>query len=120
MSIRIREIQQEMQQEAKIDKAINNIVKRLLKQNQNRKYRIVSTRKEASALLIFIRSQLSSYSFVLNEENNETLDRYEHDDRITIIFLKNKNPHDSKNATRGDINKNASAKKFVTSKTKYI
>ena len=122
MSIRIRELKQEMQREAEIDKKINGFVKRFLKQSQNRKYRIVSTRKEATAILIFIRSDLTRYNFVLNEEDNESLNRYESDDRITMIFLKNKNPHDSKNTTLGDIKKNAPLKKFYTTddNIKYI
>ena len=107
----LQAIQQEMQQEARIDKAINSIVKRFLKQKQNNKYRIVSTREECTAMLIFIRSNLSAYSFILNDDK---IDSYVSNDRITIIYLKNKNPHDSKKATIGDIKNVASVKKFYS------
>ena len=40
-----RQIQEEIDREAKIDKTINGIIKRLLKCNQNNKYRIVSSKK---------------------------------------------------------------------------
>ena len=99
----LQTIQQEMQQEAKIDKTINGIVNRLLKWNENKRYRIVSSRKQSDAILVFNRYNLSTYSFVLNEENNEALNEYEHDSRITMVFLKNTNPHDTKRATLGDI-----------------
>ena len=99
----LQTIQQEMQQEAKIDKTINGIVNRLLKYNENKKYRIVSSKKQSDAILVFNRYNLSTYSFVLNEENNEDIIRYERDNRITMVFLKNKNPHDAKRATYGDI-----------------
>ena len=99
----LQTIQQEMQQEAKIDKTINGIVKRLLKCNQNNRYRIVSSKKQSDAILIFNRYNLSTYSFVLNEKNNEALNEYERDSRITMVYLKNKNTHDAKRATYGDI-----------------
>ena len=121
MSIRIREIQQEMQQEAKIDKAIDAKVNKWLK--TNKAYRKADSRKDATALLIFIRANLSRYNFVFNEKNNETLDLYEHDEKLTVIFLKNKNPHDNNKTTLGQINRNTtSSKKFYTTndKIKYI
>ena len=99
----LQTIQQEMEQEAKIDKTIDGMVKRFIK--QNRKYRIVQTRQQANAILVFIRTNLSNYSFVLNEENNEDIIRYERDNRITMVFLKNKNPHDNIRSTYGDIKK---------------
>ena len=115
----LQTLQREIQQEAKIDKAIDGIVNKWLKVNRN--YRKVNSRKNATALLIFIRSDLSRYSFGFNEENNETLDRYEQDDRLTVIFLRNRNPHDCNKTTIGHINRNTSAsKKFYTNNIKYI
>ena len=86
MSIRIREIQQEMQQEDKIDKYIDSKVNKWLKTHRN--YRKVNSRKDATAMLIFILANLSRYTFVFNEKNNETLDRYEHDEKLTLNILK--------------------------------
>ena len=99
----LQTIQQEMQQEAKIDKTINGIVNRLLKYNENKKYRIVSSKKQSDAILVFNRYNLSTYSFILNEKNNEAVNEYERDRRITMVFFKNKNTHDTKRATYGDI-----------------
>ena len=113
MSLQLQ-IEQEIQREAKIDKRIDSIVKRILKYSENRKYRIVTRRKDADAVIVFIRSDLSKYNIVLNEENNEHLNNHEHDARITMIFLKNKKPHDSKKATLGDIINVQPAKKFYS------
>ena len=109
-----QQIQQEMEQEARIDKAIDSFVKRFLKQNQNKKNRIVQTRRESDAIFIFIRKQLSTYNLVLNDPNDENLSRYESDNQITMIFLKNKNPRDTKQNTIGDIIKSPPARKFVS------
>ena len=112
--VTLQAIQEEMQQEARIDKAIDGIIKRLLKRNENKKYRIVSTRKEATSILIFDRFDLSNYSFVLNDENNEELRRLISDSRVTVVYLKNKNPRDSKSSTIGDIKSVAPPKKFYS------
>ena len=99
-----RQIEEEIQREAKIDKTIENIKKRFLRQPTNRKYRIVSTRKEADAALLFNRLDLSKYNIVLNAE---VLEICENKPNVTTIFLKNKNPHDAKASTYGDIRKTA-------------
>ena len=109
----LQAIQQEMQQEAKIDKTINGIVKRLLKSNQNKKYRIVSSKKQSDAILVFNRYNLSTYSLVLNEENNESLNELERDRDITMVYLKNKNTHDAKRAIYGDIKNILPAKQNI-------
>ena len=102
MSSLQQQTQEEIQREAKIDKTIENIKKRFLKQQANRKYRIVSTRKEADAALLFNRLDLSKYNIVLNDE---VLEMCENEPNITTIFLKNKKPHDAKASTYGDIRK---------------
>ena len=98
-----QQIQEEIQREAKIDKRIENIKKKFLKQQANRKYRVVSTRKEANAILLFDRTNLTKFDVVLNNESNEFLRWDESNPRYTRIYLKNKNPHDAKISTYGDI-----------------
>ena len=108
----IQSIQQEIEQEAKIYKRVDRIVKRFLKQPINRKYRLVSSRDEAHVILIFNRSNLSSYSLILNEKGNQTIALCENTPFITMKFLKNTNPHDFRTSTIGDINNIAPPKKF--------
>ena len=98
-----RQIQEEIDAEAKIDKTINATINRFLKYKENKRYRIVSSKKQSDSILVFNRHNLSTYSLVLNEENNEALNKYERDSRITMVYLKNKNTHDAKRATYGDI-----------------
>ena len=105
--------EEEMERETKIDKAIDNEVKRFLKRNENKKYRMASTKKEADAMLIFPRHNLSGYSFALKgKKNNDEIDNWARDNLITIIYLKNKNPHDSRSATIGETNKLRPPKKL--------
>ena len=107
----LQTILQEMQREEKIDKSINAIMNRFLKTRTNRKYRVVSSREQAHAILIFKRNNLSTYSFILNEENNENIDALEQDNNITLVYLKSTNPHDAKRVTQGDIKNIIPAKK---------
>ena len=107
----LQELHREMQREEKIDKSINSIITRFLKARTNRKYRIVSSREQSHALLVFNHNNLSAYSFILNEENNESINALEHDNNITLVYLKSTNPHDAKKATYGDIKNIIPAKK---------
>ena len=95
-------IQREQQQELKIDKAIEKIATRWLKQNKY--FRKVYSFKDATALLIFFRAKLSHFKLVYKEEN-DIIQNYLNDDRVTILFLKSTNPHDSNNSTLGHIKK---------------
>ena len=113
MSLR-QQIEEEMQREAKIDKIIESIKRRFLKQQVNRKYRIVSTRKEADAILIFNRNDISNYSFVLNADWAEETAQIISLNSSTVFYLKNRNPRDSKTSTLGDIKNIAARKKFYS------
>ena len=99
-----RQIEEEMQREAAIDKKIENIKKRFLRQRSYGKYLVVYTRKESDAVLFFDRSDLTSYNILLNEE---IISEYEDDPRFTMVFLKNKNPRDARTSTYGDIRKSS-------------
>ena len=98
-----QQIQREINEEARIDKRIESFKKRLMKLHCNRKYRIIPNNKGADAMIVFNRNNLSKYNIVLYEENNETLATIENNPKYTLIFLKNKNPHDAKLSTYGDL-----------------
>ena len=70
-------------------------------------------KKQSDAILVFNRYNLSTYSFVLNEENNESLNELERDSHITMVYLKNKNTHDTKRATYGDIRNTLPVKRNI-------
>ena len=103
-----QQIEREMQQEAKIDKTINNVVKRLFKLPDYKKYRIINDRKNSDAILVFNRYDLTTYNILLNDNKSKNLDeaiRISNNNNAKIFYLKNKNPHDSKNSTLGQIKK---------------
>ena len=98
-----QQIQREIDEEARIDKKIENFKKRFLKFKSNRKYIITETRKESHIIIIFDRENMSSYNVFYNNEKDEQLKECETNPRYTMIFLKNKNPRDTKSNTIGDI-----------------
>ena len=109
----LQQIEEEMQRENVIDKKIEKIKKIILKQPSNRKYRIIPTKDDADVVLLFDRSDLRKYSMILYKKHNEFIDACVEDQHITAIFLKNKNPHDSKASTYGDIQKTKPKKKTI-------
>ena len=103
--LRIQEI------EKKIDLEIEKIVLRWLKHNKH--FRKVKTREESTAIFIFLRSNLSRYNLIYNKETNDTLEKFANDKRITLVYIRNTNPHDKNRSTLGHIKRKvASAKKF--------
>ena len=100
-----QQIEREMQQEAKIDKYIDALVKRVLK--ENRQYRLINDRKNSDAILVFSRYDLTTYNIVLNDNKSKNLDEAIRisNNNVKIFYLKNKNPRDSKNSTLGQIKK---------------
>ena len=103
MSLQVQ-IQREMQREAKIDKTIERLLKIFLKQPGNKKYKTIPSKKGADAVLIFERLDIVKYSMFLCDENNEFLEEcIENPSLVTLVFLKNKNPHDARSITYGDI-----------------
>ena len=83
------------------DKRIKQQVKTFLRTSNNM-FKQVKTFEEASAILVFLKSNLSRYNIILKEEaNKEMFD--DHLEDIVQIYLKHTNPHDRKNATMGFI-----------------
>ena len=100
-----RQIEEEMEEEARIDRKIEIYKRKFLKEKGNSKYRIVSTRKEADVVVIYDRTNIENCALVLNSEKDKELDKCERSDRYTLIFLKNKNPRDRRLTTLRDMHK---------------
>ena len=96
-------IEIEQQEEARIDKEIEVFKKKFLKKFFTKKYKLVSTRKEASIIIIYDRVNSDTLKFHVNDEKSEELKPYEVDSRYTLIYLKNKNPRDTKATAIGDV-----------------
>ena len=107
MSLQLRrQIEEEMEREAEINRKIEIYKRKFLKEKGNSKYRIVSTRKEANAVIIYDRTNIKSCTLILNSEKDKEIDDCERSDRYTLVFLKNKNPRDTRLTTIGDMHKN--------------
>ena len=89
-----RQIQQEIDREAKIDRLIEAKVKKFLK--ESRQFYRVGQRKGCDAILFFHRDDLTKTSFKLNDDTAPL----PFNDRVTYFFIKNKNNHHSKFHTR--------------------
>ena len=79
----------------------------------HKQFKRVKTREEATAMLIFIRSDLSRYGFTYKDKFNNDLSEYGHEGAVTRVFLKHSNPHDSKHLTIGYIRAISPAKKRI-------
>ena len=97
----LQQIQREMEREARIDRAIEKKFKKLLKTSMYKRYCTVERREIADALIVFFHFNLNIYHFCLNDE--KALGFAVTDPRLTIFFLRSKNPHDAKRIAIGDI-----------------
>ena len=105
----IREMMQEI--EHQIDLDTEKIFSRWLKQNKH--FRRVKTREEATAIFIFHREDLSRYNLIYNNDINDKIEKLINDKSLTLIYIKNTNLHDKNRATLGHIKRKvASAKKI--------
>ena len=84
------------------DKQINKTGKQFLK--INKAFKQVKTFEEATAVIVFFKSNLSQFNIILKEEvNNKKLFDNPLEDICAKIYLKHTNPHDRKNTTMGFI-----------------
>ena len=107
------QIQQQIDREAKIDRLIECKIKKKKKKKKKkiknkRQFKRVYRRDDCDAVLIFYRDNLSYFNFVLNgEEEPFVMNDPNAADKIVVIYLKNKNTHDSKQHTYSSIKKSA-------------
>ena len=92
-----------MESNPKVYKNINLFLK------LHKNFKEVETFDEANALLIFFKHNLSQYIVVI--KNNVNKELISSDVIYRTVFLKNTNPHDSRNTTLGSINKIVSRKR---------
>ena len=93
-----------MRREGEIDREIERMIKLFFTMKANKKYRIVSTKKDSDMFMIFKRSDLLRYHLVVTD-TEEGKELYENDNSYTIVYLKNKDPRDPLKSTLGDVKK---------------
>ena len=106
-----QQIQREMEEEARIEKKYKAIVKKTFKKTKIRNFHIVSSSKEADAVIILDRTNLINYKFILYNKTDGFQKLFIESPNYFKIFLKNNNPHDGKKATLGD--EKSSARKLI-------
>ena len=85
-----RQIQEEIDKEAEIDRLIQSKLKRFLRTTKNLKQ--VYSQKECDTIIVFDRDDLSSiHAFYIDIPEKEI----DLPDRTTVVYLKNKNNHNS-------------------------
>ena len=90
-----RQIEEEMEREAKIDSLINSQMKKFFK--HYKQFKIVKERKDCDSIIYFYRQKPIAAGFTID---NKSFD-LPCDERYTYFFLKNKNPRDGKLCSRG-------------------
>ena len=101
------QIQQEIDREAKIDRLIEAKTKKFLK--HNKQFRLVDNHENCDATIIYYREDLSTWYIRLRCE-----DKYPIEDlnKITCVYIKNKNKHDNALHTYSFIRDRAPSKKY--------
>ena len=89
-----RQIQEEIDREAKIDQLIKNQMKKFFR--HNKQFKIVDERKDCDSILYFYRKQPIITSFAVDDKSMDI----PFDKRYTYFFLKNKNHHDGRRSSR--------------------
>ena len=90
------QIQQEIDREAKIDRLIEAKVKKNLK--ENRQFYRVDHYTNCDANIIYCRDDLTRWYIRLSHEDNYPIEDL---DKVTYVYIKNKNKHDSSIIMRG-------------------
>ena len=89
-----RQIQEEIDREAEIDRLIKNHMKKFFR--HNKQFKIVDERKDCDSILYFYRKHPITTSFAVDDKSEDI----PFDKRYTYFFLKNKNHHDGRRSSR--------------------
>ena len=103
-----RQIQEEIDREAKIDCEIESMVKKFLK--INKQFYSIPELNGCDAVLVFLRNDLTKFHITLYTEGSEILKKSSELKGITFVYLKNRCTHNVKLNTHG----------FIKSCTPYI
>ena len=101
------QIQEEIDREVKIDRLIEAKVKKFLKQNKQF-YRIPEL-NGCDATIIYHRDDLTRWYIRLSHEDNYPIEDL---DKVTCVYIKNKNKHDNALHTYSFLRDRAPSKKY--------
>ena len=99
-----RQIQEEMEREAMIERKINNGLKRVLK--NFKQYKLVNTIDEGEILLIFNKKSAEHFSvFLINDEVKEEVKNNTNSNYVMFFIRPKKKNHNSRLQALADIDK---------------
>ena len=98
-----RQIQDEINQEAIIERKINNGLKRVLK--NFKQYKLVNNIDEGEILLIFNKKSVEHFSVILINDKVKEEVKNNTDSNYVIFFIKPKNSRNSRLQSLADIDK---------------
>ena len=105
-----RQIQEEMDREARVERRINNGLKRVLK--NFKQYKLVNTIDEEEIVLVFNKKDFEYFDVILIDDEVKKAVKNNTDSNQVIFFIKPKNNRNSKLQALADISK----KRFVKQK----
>ena len=89
-----KQIQEEMDREAEIDRLIKNQMKKFFR--HNKQFKIVNERKDCDSILYFYRKQPIKASFAVDDKSKDI----PFGETYIYFFLKNKNHHDGRRSSK--------------------
>ena len=101
------QIQQEIDREAKIDRLIEAKVKKIFK--ENRQFYRVDHYTNCDANIIYCRDDLTRWYIRLSHEDNYPIEDL---DKVTYVYIKNKNKHDNRLHTYSFLRDGVLSKKY--------
>ena len=102
-----KQIQEEMDREAQIDRLIKAQMKKFFK--RDKQFKIVNERKNCDSILYFNREPPIKTSFAIDDDKSKDIPFGE---AYTYFFLKNKNHHDGKRSSKAFYNDKIDKKKI--------
>ena len=97
-----RQIQDEIDQEVKIQKQMKNVLKRFFKKNNQ--FKLVDKKEDSDAVIIFRKDRIGTYRLALTKGDDPFSYVAPHEAHLFMLYyIKNKNSHDGNLSTFGHI-----------------
>ena len=89
-----RQIQEEIDQEAMVERRINNSIKRFFK--MFKQYKEVTTIDQSDVVLMFDKSDIKYFNVFMTDENVKNYFKTNINPNHVFVYIKSKNKHDAK------------------------
>ena len=89
-----RQIQEEIDQEAMVERRINNSIKRFFK--MFKQYKEVTTIDQSDVVLIFDKTDMEYFNVFMTDENVKNYFKTNINPNYLFVYVKSKNKHDAK------------------------